>query len=144
MPASVLAQRHREASFTLLELMVSMTVLGLLSVMMVGGLHFGARVWERTESAAQDQGRVAAVQAVLRRQVAQMQSQQVRGTDRRPRIAFEGTAGRLVFVAPLPQYLGQGGYHLIAVESEAAGATRNLVLRWQPFDRERPGLVRSF
>ncbi|MGF1631832.1 MAG: prepilin-type N-terminal cleavage/methylation domain-containing protein [Kiloniellaceae bacterium] len=142
-PASILARSPGEAGFTLLELMVSITVLGLLSVMMVGGLNFGARVWERTESAAQDQGRVAAVQALLRRQVAQMQPQQVRGADRRPRIAFEGTAGRLVFVAPLPQYLGQGGYHLIAVESEAAGATRNLVLRWQPFDRERPGLALS-
>jgi general secretion pathway protein J len=133
--------RKREAGFTLLELLVSMTVLGLLGVMMVGGLHFGARVWERTESAAQDQNRVAAVQALVRRQVAQMQPQQVRGADRRPRVAFEGTAERLVFVAPLPQFLGQGGYHLIAVEAETEGSSRNLVMRWQPFDRERPGLT---
>lgn len=120
-----------------------MTVLGLLSVMMVGGLHFGARVWERTESAKQDQGRVAAVQGLLRRQIAQMQPQQVRGLDRRPRIAFEGAGNRLVFVAPLPYYLGHGGYYLVSLESEAVGSARNLILRWEPFDRERPGLTFS-
>jgi general secretion pathway protein J len=133
--------RGGEAGFTLLELLVSMTVLGLLGVMMVGGLHFGARVWERSESAAQDQNRVAAVQALLRRQVAQMQPQEVRGADRRPRVAFDGMSERLVFVAPLPQFLGQGGYHLIAVEAETEGGSRNLVMRWQAFDRERPGLT---
>ncbi|MEO3430514.1 prepilin-type N-terminal cleavage/methylation domain-containing protein [Pelagibius sp. CAU 1746] len=133
-------QRRRQAGFTLMELLVSITVLALLSVMMVGGLNFGARVWERTESIAQDQGRVAAVQALLRRQIAQMQPQQVRGADRRPGMALEGKAERLVFIGPVPEYLGQGGYYVVAVESEAAGPTRNLVLRWEPFTRERPGL----
>ena len=136
-------QRRRQAGFTLIELLVSMTVLALLSVMMVGGLNFGARVWERTESSAQDQGRVAAVQALLRRQIAQMQPQQVRGADRRPGMALEGAAERLVFIGPVPEYLGQGGYYVVAVESEAVGRTRDLVLRWEPFNRERPGLTFS-
>ncbi|MEQ9606046.1 MAG: prepilin-type N-terminal cleavage/methylation domain-containing protein [Kiloniellaceae bacterium] len=133
----------RAAGFTLLELLISITILALLSTMMVGGLNFGARVWERTENAAQDQGRVAAVQGLLRRQVAQMATQQVRGADRRPRVAFEGSSGRLAFVAPLPQYLSQGGYHVISLETRPAGNARNLVLRWEPFDRERPGLTLS-
>jgi len=139
----VIARSCGEAGFTLLELLVSMTVLAFLSVMMVGGLHFGARVWERTESAAQDQGRVASVQALLRRQVAEMAAQQVRGLDRRPRIAFEGSGDQVVFVAPMPQYLGQGGYYVIALETEAAVPARSLVMRWEPFDRERPGLTLS-
>lgn len=140
---AIIARGRGEAGFTLLELLVSMTVLALLSIMMVGGLHFGARVWERTESAAQDQGRIASVQALLRRQVAQMAGQQVRGLDRRPRVAFEGSGERLVFVAPLPQYIGQGGYYVIALEVEAAGSARSLVMRWEPFDREPPGLAVS-
>ncbi len=139
----ILDGRRSEAGFTLLELLVSITILALLSVMMVGGLNFGVKVWERSESTAQDQGRVAAVQALLRRQIAEMQPLQVRGSDRRPGVALEATAQRLVFIGPLPEYLGQGGYHLIALESEAAGSARNLVLKWEPFTRERPGLTLS-
>lgn len=137
------SRRQRQAGFTLLELLISIAILGLLSVMMVGGLNFGARVWERTEDVAQDQGRIAAVQSLLRRQIAQIASHQVRGPNRQPRIAFEGGSQQLVFVAPLPQYLGQGGYYVIALEGRLRGQSHDLVLRWQPFDRERPNLILS-
>ena len=36
-----------EAGFTLLELLISMTLLGLLMLVVLGGLRFGARAWER-------------------------------------------------------------------------------------------------
>jgi general secretion pathway protein J len=137
------AKRHSEAGFTLLELMVAVSLLALLSVMMVGGLSFGARVWEHSESTGQDQSHIAAVQALLRRQIAEMQAQQVRGADRRPSLAFEGTGERLAFIGPVPEYLGRGGYYVIAVELEASGREKNLVMRWEPFTRERPGLAFS-
>ena len=132
-----------EDGFTLMELLVSITLLGLLGVMMVGGLNFGVRVWERTDSSVQDQGRVAAVQALLRRQLAEMQPLEVRGTDRRPRIALDAKPGQLVFVGPVPEYLGRGGYHIIGLGTEGAGNARSLVMRWEPFTRSRPGLALS-
>ena len=132
-----------EDGFTLMELLVSITLLGLLGVMMVGGLNFGIRVWERTDSSVQDQGRVAAVQALLRRQLAEMQPLEVRGTDRRPRIALDAKPGQLVFVGPVPEYLGRGGYHIISIGAEGAGNPRSLVMRWEPFTRSRPGLALS-
>ncbi len=139
----MIATRKNQTGFTLMELLVSITLLGLLGVMMVGGLNFGVRVWERTESSVQDQGRVAAVQALLRRQLAQMQPLEVRGLDRRPRIAIDAKPGQLVFIGPVPEYLGLGGYHLISLETEAAGAQRNLVMRWEPFTRSQPGMTVS-
>ena len=135
--------RGGEAGFTLMELLVSITLLGLLGILMVGGFSFGVRVWERTESAAQDQSRVAAVQALLRRQVAQMQPLQVRGTDRRQRLAIDAKPDRLTFVGAVPEYLGRGGYHLISLETEIADGGSSLVMRWEPFTRSRPGLALS-
>lgn len=139
----MIAAQKNQAGFTLMELLVSITLLGLLGVMMVGGLNFGVRVWERTESNVQDQGRVAAVQALLRRQLAEMQPLEIRGLDRRPRVALDAKPGQLVFIGPVPEYLGLGGYHLISLETEVAGGLRNLVMRWEPFTRSRPGLALS-
>lgn len=136
-------RRRYEGGFTLIELLVSITLLGLLGVLMVGGLNFGVRVWERTDSAAQDQSRVAAVQALLRHQMAQMQPLEVRGADRRQRLAIDAKPGQLIFVGPVPEYLGRGGHYLISLETETADGKRNLVMRWEPFTRSQPGLVLS-
>ena len=51
-------RRHSEQGFTLLELLVAMSLAALLSLVLFGGLHFGRRVWEASELATANQNQV--------------------------------------------------------------------------------------
>jgi len=60
-----LTPERYDAGFTLLELLVAMTLLGFLSVLLFGGLKLGTRVWERSQTVTADTNRVRAVQLAL-------------------------------------------------------------------------------
>ena len=46
----VMRSSRREEGFTLIELLVSMTLLGFVFVILFGGLRFGSRAWEKSDS----------------------------------------------------------------------------------------------
>ncbi len=129
-----------QRGFTLLELLVAVSVFALLSVMMYGGLSFGVRAWERVGEADTRQSDVQLVQNLLRRAFAEVQPVEVGGPRRRLRLAFEGGRDGLAFVGPLPAHLGPGGNYLIGLQVEGSGRERALTLRWEVFREERPDL----
>ncbi len=139
-PTRSLSGRAAQRGFTLLELLVAISIFGLLSVMMYGGLNFGARAWERAGQTDSRQSDVQLVQSLLRRAFAEIQPVEVGGPRRRLRLAFEGRRDGVVFVGPMPAYLGPGGHYLIGLEVEGAGQERALTLRWEVFREERPDL----
>ncbi|MEE8085084.1 MAG: type II secretion system protein, partial [Alphaproteobacteria bacterium] len=47
------APQPPQAGFTLLELMVSLALVGLLTMVLTGGIRFGARVWEASQVQAE-------------------------------------------------------------------------------------------
>ncbi len=132
--------RAAQRGFTLLELLVAISIFGLLSVMMYSGLSFGARAWERAGQADTRQSDVQLVQSLLRRAFAEIQPVEVGGPRRRLRLAFEGRRDGVIFVGPMPAHLGPGGHYLIGLEVEGSGRERALTLRWEVFREERPDL----
>ena len=62
-------QRGGERGFTLLELLVAITLLGLLMAALLGGLRLGARVWETGEARLDASARVQIVQDFLRQRI---------------------------------------------------------------------------
>ena len=56
-----------DTGFTLVELLVATSVLALLSVVLFGGMRFGARAWEAGEASIERTGEVEAAQDLLRR-----------------------------------------------------------------------------
>jgi len=104
-----------EAGFTLLELLVAMTLLSLLLVALSGGVHFAGRAWQMQEERIGRQGDINAVQNVLRQMLASGQS-------------FEGDSGSLRFVGKLPAALARGG--LFDIELYRSGD--RLLLSWRP------------
>ncbi|HWY62820.1 MAG TPA: prepilin-type N-terminal cleavage/methylation domain-containing protein [Rhizomicrobium sp.] len=104
---------HR--GFTLLELLISITIFALILVALTSGLHFAGRAWDQQQQRDVRQGDVNAVQNVLRHMIASGRK-------------FEGDQVTLKFVGTLPAALERGGLFDIKL----ALAEDRLVLSWQP------------
>lgn len=123
--------------FTLVELLVALTVMALLSLVLFGGLRFGIRAWE-TGGARMDQTyRVEAVQSLLRRQLSHIRLPPP-ATDADAVMSFAGDRDSLTFVAPLPVHRGIGGSHLFHLAKSERNGRSDLTLAWSLY---RPELL---
>jgi general secretion pathway protein J len=95
--------------FTLLELLIAITLLAMLSVMLMGGLRLGTRVWERSAAVGErvDDLRIAGdfLQASLGAAYPLLDL-----TDpTNPVLRFSGERDGLRYLAPMPEALGAAG-----------------------------------
>jgi general secretion pathway protein J len=136
-----------DQGFTLLELLVAITLLGLLMAALFGSLRLGARVWETGEARLDASARVQIVQDFLRQRLAEALPLEavVRAEDAPPEPLFAGGIEAVRFANVLPEHLGAGLYLMeLALAEDADGeGRRNLVLRWQPLDLGAPSAVGS-
>jgi len=110
---------------TLAELLVAMTLLGLLSLMMLGGIRFGARSWERTQESSDALNTMVGLQSFLRTHL---------GETARPN-GVHGDAEHLTFTAVWMTALGGGGlyeFELSRQRGEEAADGGKLALSWRP------------
>jgi general secretion pathway protein J len=129
--------KHRRAhGFTLLELLVAITLLGVLMAALFGALRLGARVWESSDAKLDAGARVHVVQDFLRRQLSQTMPfvEAIEGPRASDGLLFIGEQDRLRFVSLLPEHLGAGASLMELGLSKPAqlGAPGNLVFRWRP------------
>jgi general secretion pathway protein J len=89
-----------EAGFTLLELLIATTVLAFLTLLLFGGLRFGARVWEKAQTSTTDTNRVRAAQLFLSDETAQIYPFFVGDTPANKHVQFEGEERRMTFLSP--------------------------------------------
>ncbi len=116
------------SGFTLVELLVAMTLIGLIFVALFGGLRFGARTWEIGNARSEDAAQTEVTQSLIRRQLAQ--TILLPGFER-GEFSFEGDADRLRFTAPAPTQIGLGGVYLFELFIETSDQREQLVLRWR-------------
>jgi general secretion pathway protein J len=131
--------RHARArGFTLLELLVAITLLAMLMAALFGALRLGTRVWETGEARLDASARIQVVQGLLRRQLAG--TVPLIETSRDPRRAgallFVGASDALRFVSLLPEHLGAGASLMeLALRPPAQDSgPADLVLRTRPLD----------
>lgn len=92
-------KRTRKSSgFTLVEVMVSMAIVGLMMTFMSSGLSVGLDSWERGTAAIRKLESRAGVERLLRRQLALALPVEVGGVDE-TFVLFEGDTRRLEFVS---------------------------------------------
>jgi general secretion pathway protein J len=111
-------QGKTDSGFTLLELLIVTTILGLILVALTSGVRFAGRAWEVQERRSDHQGDLDAVQNVLRQLM-------VSATD------FQGDATSLRFVSVLPRALARGGLYDVELRSSA----NRLLFAWKPHFR---------
>jgi general secretion pathway protein J len=133
----------RRDGFTLLELLVSMTLLALLIVLLFGGLRFGARAWDHNQAHSTGMDEVRLVQGLLRREIEQAYPFWLTTDPLHPTVDFQGAENAMMFLAPAPQVFGGGGRARIVFEREADGRYEQLVMRAQPELSIDDGTVRE-
>lgn len=126
-----------EAGFTLVELLVVITLVGLISVALFGGLRFGIRVWEVGAYRSERLAEIEIAQSLFRR----LLRRAILTANAKGDITFEGDEEGLQFTAPAPAQFGLGGIYLFEIVTERAEKGDDLVLRWQLFradDEDEP------
>lgn len=120
--------------FTLVELLVAMTLIGLIFIALFGGLRFGARTWEAGNARSEVSAQIEVTQSLIRRQLAQaIVLPGFRGGE----FTFDGQAERLRFTAPGMSQVGVGGIYLFELFTEDSEPDQRLVFRWRLY---RPDL----
>lgn len=127
-----MANRDRASGFTLLELIIAISLVGLIMMLSYGGMRIALRSWTQAEAVIGSEDELRLVHGFLRRQLAQAQA--VPGkTDSNPDGTFKGTAQRVDFVAPMPGgRAGVSGYYRFTLEFVPADTGLSLQVVYGP------------
>jgi general secretion pathway protein J len=96
--------------FTLVEVLLALTLLSMLLGLAYGGLRAATRAADKGQTVLEDSGRIRMAHQFVRKQLNQMLPLVFAvNDDESERTVFVGEPQRIRFVAPMPGYLGFGG-----------------------------------
>ncbi|MEO8672534.1 MAG: prepilin-type N-terminal cleavage/methylation domain-containing protein [Tahibacter sp.] len=109
--------RHREVGFTLLEVMLAITLLAILLAAAMGGVRAATRALHSGEAAIDRMNRLRVAQEFTRHELSRslpLAFGQEKGTG--VNFVFQGERDFLRFVAPMPGHLSHGGPYVQSLE----------------------------
>lgn len=92
--------------FTLLELLISLTIMGLILVLVFGSLRIGVRAWEKGEKDVEMRQRERIVLDLVKRQIASIFVRVVKDKDERP-FFLKGDGESMEFISRVPMVPGK-------------------------------------
>lgn len=122
--------RRHSSGFTLLEVLVAITLLGLIAALLAEGLRFGTRVWQRGEDQLQGLAGIQSVHGLMRRTLAQAVPLTA-SDDPDGQVLFEGTPTYMRFAGPAPSDLLVGGFYEITFGLSHDEVAQHLVMAWR-------------
>lgn len=120
----------RSRGFTLVELLVSLTLLAMIFVALFGGLRFGTRAWEAGAERREWFTQFEVTQNLLRRQISQailLRSVLAEDGD----ATFRGTADSLFLVSSQPSPAQVGGFYDMTIAVSGTFGNNQLTLAWR-------------
>jgi general secretion pathway protein J len=116
--------------FTLVELLVGLTLMALVSIILFGGMRFGMRAWETGGERIERTTRIELVQTLLRRQLGQARLPS--NSAGKPPVAFSGQRDRVTFVAPSAKHGEASDAFVFVLRWSDTGQRSHLNLAWTP------------
>jgi len=123
----------RSRGFTLVELLLAITLLSILLALAYGGLHAATRATDRGQKILEESGRLRMAHQFVRKQLNQaiplafVQGDEATLDSVEPEV-FLGSARSIRFVGPMPGYLGFGGPQVQQLSVVDGGNGMELVL----------------
>jgi len=112
-PHNIKASRvrvSRALGFTLVEMLLAMTLMSMLMALAYGGFRASTRATDRGQVILEESGRIRMAHQFVRKQLNQMVPLVfMESEDQEQRSIFEGSSDSIRFVAQMPGYLGFGG-----------------------------------
>lgn len=124
-------QSTSDAGFTLIEMLVGITLLAMLAVLIATGTQAGGRAWNSAERQTAEMNDIEAVQGLLRRTIAQARPAFTTADPADMTIAFEGEPDTLRLVSTLPGTWDNGPWMHERFFVARSGKTRALFMSWQ-------------
>lgn len=130
-------ERRRCAGFTLVEILVALTLMGLILGSLYSGLFGVSRIWSRAEVHADDNDRLRISTQLLQRLIGAA-TPILHVSGQKPSLLFQGERDQLRWVAPLPSHAGGAGLYWTELSvGQSAGQTSHLVLTYSPLTPDR-------
>ena len=98
--------------FTLLEVLISIVLFGVVLSLLIGGFRFSIRAWDRSEEYAADTANLQAVHRIFRNTLGRAFPVTI-DEDADSFFAFDGDENRVRFAAFLPPYPDQAGLYKV-------------------------------
>lgn len=134
--------RFHDRGFTLMELLVAMSLLGILMAALFGGLRLGSRVWDASERAIQQVDEIEIVRSFLRERFERILPLSGAMSGKRSETLFMGDQRRLRFVSFMPESFNNQPFllELSLRHRDHEGGQKDLVLTWRRLEGDRPEL----
>lgn len=123
--------RRRNGGFTLLELLIALSILALVATAGAAGLRLGAFGLSRADAHQADLEDLRLMATFIRQRLAE--AQPLIADPERSTLAFEGERDRVRFAAVLPPGLDRPGVRAFEFAAERRGGTVDLVLGEAPW-----------
>jgi len=107
--------KNKESGFTLIEIIIVMTMLALLMTMVYGAINTSRKMSAKGIKRIDATNEVRVVQNLIRRQVSRILPMAFKEEDN-SFVIFEGDEDHIMYVSPMPGYLGKGGPHVQLIE----------------------------
>jgi len=137
------ADSNDQAGFTLVELMVSILLLGMLTMALYAGMSFGARAWRRAAESSARLAQIASAQITLVDMLSHAHPVMLRPAGQDAHVDFDGDSDQVTFLTPAPAEIAPGGFARTTFRLEDDDSGFALVSYAQPELAETGAYVRS-